>query len=271
MGSVTVVGVGFEKDQLTLRAAEMLKSGARIILHTERCGVAEYLKENGIEYTSLDELYEQYEDFDEHAEAACDAVEAASEGCDVVYCVMDVRDLSACMLAENGAEVIPGPSAEGMLMTFASGGTQLYSASDWENIYPDGELNTIVREIDTRELSCEVKLKLMETYPDDADCIIMCAGGMKSISLHELDRQNGYDHRFSVLVKAESDAEKLNSLTMRKLVEAARANDGVYKEADFAEISDAVMKAAGAIAYAEDRGEFNLADIMLDARDELMV
>ena len=38
MGKITVVGVGFRADQLTLRAVEVLKGAQRVILHTARCG-----------------------------------------------------------------------------------------------------------------------------------------------------------------------------------------------------------------------------------------
>lgn len=270
MGNVTVIGVGFSKDQLTLGAVELLKNGAQVILHTERCGAAEYLKENNIEFTSLDYLYEEYEDFDEHADAAADAVNAAAEKGDVLYCVMDIRDKSAALLAENGAKVIPGPVSEGALMAFAAEATQLYAASDWEEMHPDAGLCTIVREIDTKELACEVKLRLMEAYPDDADVIIEASGEIRKISLYDLDRTGGYDHRFSALIMAEKDIEKLNDVSLRRLVEAARANDDVYKEEDASELAEYMARIAGAIAYAEDRGEYTAADIMIDARDVIL-
>lgn len=155
-------------------------------------------------------------------------------------------------------------------MAFAAEATQLYAASDWENMYPDAGLNSIVREIDNKELACEVKLRLMEAYPDDADVIVEASGGLKKIKLYDLDRCEGYDHRFSAIIMAESDISKLNDVSMRRLVEAARANDALYKEGDYAELGDSMARIAGAIAYAEDRGEFKAADIMMDARDVIV-
>ena len=270
MGNITVIGTGYSKEQLTLGAAELLRNGKKIILHTERCGLAEWLRENEIAFETLDELFDQYEDFDEHADAAVDAVTAAAEEGDVLYCVMDVRDKSAVMLAENGASVIAGPSSEGALMAFAAEGTQYYAASDWENMYPDAGMCTIVREIDTKELACEVKLRLMESYPDDADVIVTAEGMIKNIKLFDLDRTGGYDHRFSALVKAESDIGKLNDLNIRRLIGAARTNDDFYKAGEFDELTDGMARIAGAIAYAEDRGEFTAAEIMTEARDVIL-
>ena len=42
MGRITVIGTGFEEKQLTLEAVELLQSGAKALLHTGRCGCAEY-------------------------------------------------------------------------------------------------------------------------------------------------------------------------------------------------------------------------------------
>ena len=268
MSSIIVIGTGYRKEQLTLEAVSELKKAGRVILHTERCGVAEYLQENSIDFDTLDELYETYDDFDEHAEAAADAVEAAAENCCVAYCVMDIRDRSAGLLAERGARIIPGPPCEGSLISFCEGGVQLYAASEWEDMRPDAGICVLIREIDSRELAAEVKLRLMEAYPDDAEVIIKSAeAGIRRIELFDLDRQTGYDHRFCALVKGENDVSRLNDITLHRLVEVARTSDLFYKEADSAELANAAARIAGGIAYAEDRGEFCAADIMIDARD----
>ena len=162
MGKICVVGLGFTEKQLTLGALEALQNGARVILHTGRCGAAEYLNRAGISYETLDSLYETAEDFDEHAQAAAEAVRKAALVTDVVYGVMDARDLSAYLLAREGAEVLPGPAEEGALTALTQGPVQTYSASDWEQMRPDAACASIVREIDSREMACEVKLKLME-------------------------------------------------------------------------------------------------------------
>ena len=271
MGSVTVIGVGFRREQLTLGAVEVLKGGAQVMLHTARCGAAGFLDENGIGYTSLDRLYEEYEDFDEHAQAAADAVRAAATRGDVAYCVMDVRDMSAGILATRGARIIPGPASEDALMAFASGAAQLYAAADWEIMHPDADRCAIVREIDSRELACEVKLRLMEAYPDDAEAVTVSGDGdIRRIKLFDLDRQQGYDHRFSVMVSSEADIERRNDISFRSLVELARRSDAAYREGNADELAKNLARIAGAVAYAEDRGEFGAADIMLDARDILL-
>ena len=76
---ISVACVGTKKDELTLEVARAAREADRVILHTERCGFAEWLKENGVSYESLDALYETAEDFDEHAQLAAEAVMKALE------------------------------------------------------------------------------------------------------------------------------------------------------------------------------------------------
>ena len=40
MGSIAIIGTGWTRGQLTLEAAEILEGGAKVLLHTERCGCA---------------------------------------------------------------------------------------------------------------------------------------------------------------------------------------------------------------------------------------
>lgn len=269
MGKITVIGTGYFEEQLTLGAIRAMRSASKVILHTGRCGAADYLSANGIEWSSLDALYEEYDDFDEHAEAAASAVKAAAEEGDVAYCVFDVRDMSARILALDGAQVMPGPGAEGALMALADGETRLFSASDWENMDADAACCTIVREIDKYELACEVKLKLTNAYPDDAEAIFMSGREVRRIKLYELDRLEAYDHMCSVLVMPEKDPSKKNSCSLADLSRLARGSKG-YSEGEFGELCSAVIGAAAQAAYAEDRGDYSLSDVITAACMDLL-
>ena len=182
MGRITVIGTGFEEKQLTLEAVELLQSGAKVLLHTGRCGCAEWLARRGIPFETLDELYEQCEDFDEHARLAAEAVCRAAESGDVVYGVFDVRDLSVSALLglRSDASVVPGPPTEGVLMAYAGDSVQLLEASDWENYVLSPARSALVRELDSRELAAEVKLKLMEVYPEESETLVWIGGGLGS-------------------------------------------------------------------------------------------
>ena len=264
MGKITIIGTGFFKDQLTLGAVEAFRAASKVILHTARCGAAEYLKAKGIAWTSLDQLYEEYEDFDEHAQAAAEAVKTAAREGDVAYGVFDLRDTSAHILASEGAAVLAGPPAEGALMAMTEGQTRLITASQWEDARVEAAMSTIVREIDSRELAAEVKLKLSEAYPDDAPALFLTEAGVSSIKLYELDRQAGYSHMCAALVLPEEDPTRKNACDMEDLMRLARRGD-LYAPGDFDALCEDAARLAARCAYAQDRGEFTLWDVITAA------
>ena len=62
---VTIVPLGpGDPSLLTLGSLRALKECGCVILRTARHGTAPFLTEEGVSFTALDELYDQYEDFD---------------------------------------------------------------------------------------------------------------------------------------------------------------------------------------------------------------
>lgn len=224
MGKITIVGTGWTRGQLTLDAMEALCSGARVILHTDRCGCAGWLREKGIAFESLDALYDAFEDFDAHAEAAAKAVLDAAKEFDVVYGVFDIRDRSAVKLASTrDVAIIAGPPAEGALLALCEGETRCVEASDWEDFHLTARENCLVREIDGQALACEVKLRLMEIYPEESEIWLLRGGETpERMPLYALDRAEGFDHRTCALIPAQRDIMKLERYDYEHLVELIR-------------------------------------------------
>ena len=221
MGSITIIGAGLREGDITLEAAELLKSGNKIIMHTQHIGCADYLQRNSISFESLDALYETCEDFDEHAERAAEAVRAAAAREDVLYVVYDVRDRSVQCLLSSGTKcrIVAGPPVEGALFGLLDGSTRLLEASDWENFSLSPSDNALIREINSRELASEVKLKLMECYSDEARAFLLSGdGSISRLPLYDLDRAKAYDHRSCALIAAERDLTKLQHYGFDELV-----------------------------------------------------
>lgn len=223
MGKITVVGLGYEENQLTLQAIQLLRSGARVILHTQQCGCAQWLRDQKIAFESLDGLYESCEDFDEHAQLAADAVLKAAADADVVYGVFDVRDRSVgALLDAAGREirVVAGPPAEDALLAYAKGPVDLLEASDWENYALSSRRNALVRELDGRQLAGEVKLRLMEVYPEESQIFVRFGdGGIARTELYNLDRLQHYDHRTCALIPAVPDLTALERYDFDRLLQ----------------------------------------------------
>ena len=225
MAGITDVGVGLEREQLTLEAARILTGGARVILHTARIGCAAWLEEQGVPFEALDALYENCTDFDEHAQRAAETVCAAARDGDVVYAVYDVRDRSVLKLAEMDAKlrIVAGPPVEGALMGRLDGATRMLEASDWASFHLSPMDNALVREMDSRELASEVKLKLMECYPDETRCFVLSGdGSVARVPLYDLDRLRAYDHRSCALIPAQRDLMKLERYGFDELVRIVR-------------------------------------------------
>ena len=225
MGKITVIGTGWSRGQLTLEAAELLRGGAKVVLHTERCGCAGWLREQGIAFESLDALYDSCEDFDVHAREAAKAVLNAAVDADVVYGVADVRDRSAAALValRGDARVIAGPPSEGALLACAVGETRSVEASDWDSAHFAARENCLIREIDSRELAAEVKLKLMDVYPEESRIWLLNADeAPREMPLYEMDRAERYDHRTCALVPDRSDITRLERYDFEHLNEIMR-------------------------------------------------
>lgn len=226
MGNITIVGTGWLAGQLTLSGAEALKSGAKVFLHTGRCGCASWLEAQGVAFGTLDALYETCEDFDEHARRAAEAVLSAAEAGDVVYGVADVRDRSVPQIVEAAGErarVIAGPPSEGALLACVSGETRAVEASDWEDFHLTAREHCLIRELDSRELACEVKLKLLAVYPEETEIWLLNGGESPvKLPLYELDRAGRYDHMTCALVPAQREVTALERYDFEHLNEIMR-------------------------------------------------
>ena len=296
MGRITIIGTGWTRGQLTLEALDLLLSGARIILHTDHSGCADWLRERGVPFESLDGLYDACDDFDAHIEAAAAAVLRAAQAGDVVYCVFDVRDRTVPPILRGAGEarVIPGPPAEGALLALATGEAKCVEASDWEDAHISPRENCFIRELDSRELAAEIKLKLMSAYPEEHEAWLLNAGeAPERLPLYALDRAARYDHRTCALVPAQRDilalerfdAEHLNeilrilcgpggcpwdrvqtheSLRPYILEEACEVIDAIDEgdaEHLYDELGDVLLQVALHAEIARRHGEFDIGDV----------
>ena len=306
MGSIVIVGMGWTEGQLTLDATEAFRGAGRVLLHTDRCGGAAWLKRQGIAFESLDALYETCEDFDEHINLAAEAVLKAAGACDVVYGVLDVRDRTVAELASREAarvRVIAGPPAEGALLALAVGEAQTVEASDWEDCHFSAYANCLIRELDNRELAAELKLKLMGVYPEECEIWLLNGDAAPTkLPLYALDRCECYDHRTCVLVPAQRDVTKLErydfdhfndiirflmspagcpwdrvqtheTLRTCMLEEAYEVMDAI-DEGDPAhlseELGDMLLQIAMHAEYARLHGEFDISDVTTSIGEKMI-
>ncbi len=235
LNRITIVGVGLHKDQLTLGATEALRAAPEIVLRTGRCGAAGWLTEQGIAFETLDHLYEQADDFDTLSAAIAQEVARLAEDAPVCYCVHELRDQSVRLLMqahEKSIDLVPGVAIDAPLGALLEGPCACLATADIEAYQPEAACAALVREIDSRCAAGELKLRLMERYPDELPITLLTPDGRrKRIALHELDQQRDacYDHRTAAYIPAVRDVTRLQRFgfdELNRIMRRLRAPDG---------------------------------------------
>lgn len=203
-----IVGLGpGDEGSITPRALDVMAGCSSVLLRTARVKCADFLSQR-IKFSSLDELYEECEDFDSLCAAIAGRVLGEAQRCDTAYVVSDVAEatVGAVMRAARGMgkdapriEIVPGVPACGAATAGLAGEFQIADASCWESVHINPRMPLIIRELDSRLLAGEIKLRLMDRYPSDAKVTFFASsvqGESHSyeIPLEQLDRQARYDH-----------------------------------------------------------------------------
>ena len=251
----TIIVSGYEKDELTFKAACALKQAESVLLHTEKCGFSEWLKEENIPYTSFDDLYEKALSFDEHMRMVLEEMEER-EG---VFCVLTASDRAAreYLITHPRTQVIG--AGESALEMRAINRMLKTSASDIANISLQPLSSCIVTEIDTRLLAGEVKLMLQSVYGDEAEAFVrMPEGQIISIALSALDRLKQYDHRTACLVNPPVNAA---SYDLESLMMLAETKKPVAPKEDPDELASALCDVVQSVCAAERHGLYTMEEV----------
>lgn len=222
---ITIAAVGVDARDLTDRVKALLSGPARVVLRTARCGAADWMDRRGLPYQSLDPLYGRCADFDQLREELASEIERLAGEGPLVYGVLDLRDRSVGRLLERrreGIDLIPGVPVDGALTAYAAGPADALAACDAGDYQPSADQAALVREIDSRELSSELKLRLMERYPEEERILLWDGEAIREIPLCELDRLPRYDHRVAALIPAAPELTGLARFGFEQLVAIVR-------------------------------------------------
>lgn len=232
---ITVVGLGASRGDLTMRGFAALKGADIVILRTENTDAAASLKEQGIKYIALDELYQKYSDFDSLYSALAERVAELAESKNAVYCVDGggTDDESVKLLIERyGATVIPGVSREcaafataGCFADTSSSVSATSFVSDNTFFAPSGAL--VIKEIDNRFLASDTKLKVLELY-GNIQVFYIADGKAFAIDAADIDRQKKYDYGSAIVIPAlpYCDKARFSFADLLAIVYRLRAKDG---------------------------------------------
>lgn len=250
-GSITVVGLGSgDETQLTLGVLRQLEQADMLYLRTEQHPVAKYLRERGIAYRSFDELYEAHDQFADVYEAIVakllEEAGARPEG-KIVYAVPghpQVAEATVQLLRHHAAgsaielTILGGESfLDQAFLRFGFDpldGFQLVDATQLDHYRFEPLIHTIFAQVYDRMIASDVKLKLMEWYPDEHPVVVGHALGVAGaesileVPLYELDRIDGYGN-LSLVWVARDEREHLRNKSFHRLheiVEILRSPEG---------------------------------------------
>lgn len=241
-GSIHIAGLGpGDESRLTLGVLNRLRTAGTLILRTAMHPVVRFLEAEGIRFETFDEVYEQHATFEAAYRAIADALIArAKAGEHVVYAVPGhprVAEAAVQLLLEEA----PGA---GIPVTVEGGesfldevfvrlgfdpieGFQLLDAADLkaERLRPD--LHTVIAQVYDRFTASDVKLALMDVYPDDYPVVVATALGVpgeeriETVPLLELDRRDDYGNLSLIYLRADAD-ERLQNRSFERLHDIVR-------------------------------------------------
>lgn len=226
---ITVVGLGSgDPDKLTLGSLKRLQDAEERYVRTKEHPVVQWLEETGVAFTSFDDVYEASDDFpsvyEEITRRLISLAGSAPDGREILYAVPGhpmVAEATVKLLKERcpeagiPLEIIGGESFLDAAFT-ALGfdpieGFQLLDASSLTGADVDSRRHTLIGQVYDVFTASDVKLSLMESYPDDYRIIVGHALGVQGaeqvlhVPLYELDRVEGYGNLSLVYVPASSD------------------------------------------------------------------
>jgi tetrapyrrole methylase family protein/MazG family protein len=247
---ITVVGLGSgDERQLTLGVLQVLESAKRIYLRTAEHPLAPWLRSRDIPFQTFDKTYENNPTFAEVYEEIAGTLieEALALGGELVYAVPGHP-----MVAEYTVKLLRQSCPEhGIALSFAGGesfleqafirfgfdpieGFQLLDGTAFAANSLNPRLHTVIAQVYDALTASDVKLSLMEVYPDEYEVTIGHALGVAgqetivTVPLYELDRVEGYGNLSLIWVPRTEQEQVLNRTftRLREIVHILRSPEG---------------------------------------------
>ena len=219
---ITIVGLGpGDPNQLTLEAQQILQEAEEVYLRTRRHPTVASLPP-GPSLHFFDHLYEEKDTFAEvYDEIACQIVELGQQPEGVIYAVPGhplvgeasvQRILALAKQQDIGVRVVEGLSFIESVLTClgldALAGLQLVDATELAAFHHpclNPDLPALMGQLYDQQLASDVKLTLMNLYPDEHPVTLVRGAStaqaqLLTIPLYELDRQPDTDHLTSLYV-----------------------------------------------------------------------
>ncbi|GIN88387.1 MazG family protein [Heyndrickxia sporothermodurans] len=244
-GKITIVGLGAgDLNQLPLGIYRILKSTEKIYLRTKEHPVIQELEQEGFIYTSFDHVYEKHEQFEDVYEEIMNLLLEAAMQDEIVYAVPGhplVAEKTVQLLLEEGLKkniltiISGGQSFIDALFTAVKvdpiEGFQLLDGTDLQLKDIQTNQHLIIGQVYDAFIASNVKLTLMEKYPDEYEVTIVTAAGsgeesLRKVPLFELDRQMTLNNLTSLYVPPMKEASLKEFTSLKEIISILRGPNG---------------------------------------------
>ncbi len=240
---ITIVGLGSgDEQQLTLGVLRRLEAGHNVYVRTAHHPVVEWLRQQGIRFRTFDDVYAEHDQFPAvYAAIVEQLLQAAQDAnAEVVYAVPGhpmVAEATVSSLLQQGPaqnvqiEVVGGESFLDTVFTRLGidpvNGFQLLDAANLDPTQVHPSLHTIITQVYDTYTASDVKLALMELYPDEHPVYAAHALGVagqervEQVELYELDRLGSFGNQSLVWIPP-TDSEQVTNRRFDRLREIVR-------------------------------------------------
>ena len=238
MGEIIIVGLGpGDFKFVTLETLQVLEEAEVLLLRTAKHPTVEALEKRGIKFGSYDAYYEKHETFAQVYEAiAEDCIIQAEGGARLVYAVPGsplVAERTVILIREMAKRrgvklsILPGMSFLEVMYTRLGvdpiDGLTIMDACDLSEPCLESETALVITQVYNQTVASDVKLTLMESFPDDYQVTLVRGLGLadesiRQLPLYELDRQSDIDHLTSLYVPKRTE-KKPQAFSLQPLID----------------------------------------------------
>ncbi len=243
--TITIVGLGpGSVDDLSLRAWRTLEAAQTVYLRTERHPCVPHLPQTPT-YHSFDSVYETTEVFEDVYRQITERLLKAAQTGDVVYAVpgdpfvgesTTQHLLSAAQAGAVAVEIVSGisfvePSLRALGVDALDGLQILDGLTVAAMHHPplNPQYPALLGQVYSRQVANDIKLTLMNQYPDDFPVTLLHGAGtddahLESVPLYEIDRSEYIQHLTSLYVPALGEYSSFESF--QEVIAHLRAPEG---------------------------------------------
>ena len=247
MHEITIIGLGAgDMDQLPLGIYKKLKNATHLYVRTDQHPVMQELQKEGVSWTSFDAVYEKNDQFENVYKEIVENLLKLSAVHPITYAVPGhplVAEQTVQLLVQAEKQGNANISIEGgqsfldpifgALRIDPIEGFQLLDGTSFKRDDVQMSSHVLIGQVYDSFSASEVKLTLMEKYPDDYEVTIVTAAGssdevLKKVPLYELDRVMELNNLTTLYVPPtyEKESRLKEWQTLREVIAQLRGPNG---------------------------------------------